>query len=65
MQSGTGPEAHARVQLSFTEPRSFLNGDTLDKLSIATDAKRTYLYEDDDPDVCPKFRLRTTGPGHP
>ncbi|MEU2717510.1 hypothetical protein [Streptomyces sp. NPDC007205] len=63
VQSGTGSEAHARVQLSFTEPRTFLNGDTLDKLSIAMDSERTYLYEDDDPDVCPKFRLRMTGSG--
>lgn len=58
VQSGSGSEGHARVQLSFTEPRTFLSGDTLDELSIATDGKKTYLYQDDDPDVCPTFRLR-------
>jgi hypothetical protein len=48
----------ARVHLSFTEPELFLRDYTVDMLSVATDSERTYLYEDDDPDVCPKFRLR-------
>ncbi|KOV62712.1 hypothetical protein [Streptomyces sp. MMG1121] len=64
VRSGTGSDAHARVRLSLTEPRTFLNGDTLDKLSIAKGAGQTYLYEDDDPDVCPKFRLKMTTSRH-
>jgi hypothetical protein len=51
---------YAQVRLSLTEPELFLRGDTLDSLSIATGSGRTFLYEDDDPDVCPAFRLRRT-----
>ncbi|MEU1010231.1 hypothetical protein [Streptomyces sp. NPDC005890] len=57
---GTGSDAYGQVHLSFTEPKRFLQDDTLDSLSIAEDGERVYLYEDDDPDVCPKFRLRPT-----
>ncbi|MFJ4322332.1 hypothetical protein ACIP3A_04320 [Streptomyces tricolor] len=60
VEGGTRPGDHARVHLSFTAPELFLRGYTLDMLSVATDAERTYLYEDDDPDVCPAFRLRLT-----
>ncbi|MCZ0207834.1 hypothetical protein [Streptomyces achromogenes] len=56
--SGTGSDEYGHVQLSFTEPERFLQDDTLDSLSIAKDSQRIYLYEDDDPDVCPTFRLR-------
>lgn len=58
--SGTGSDEYGHVQLSFTEPERFLQDDTLDSLSIAKDSQRIYLYEDDDPDVCPTFRLRRT-----
>ncbi|MEU7557040.1 hypothetical protein [Streptomyces eurythermus] len=58
--SGTGSDEYGHVQLSFTEPERFLQDDTLDSLSIAKDSQRMYLYEDDDPDVCPTFRLRRT-----
>ncbi|SMF14393.1 hypothetical protein [Streptomyces sp. Amel2xC10] len=33
-------------------------GDTFDSLSVAADADRAFLYEDDDPDVCARFRLQ-------
>ncbi|AWT43798.1 MULTISPECIES: hypothetical protein [Streptomyces] len=55
---GNSAAEHAYVALSFTTPERFLEGDTLDRLSIAGDGARVYLYEDDDPDVCPAFRLR-------
>ncbi|MFF9626916.1 hypothetical protein [Streptomyces griseosporeus] len=55
---GTSGADHAYVSLSFTAPQRFLDGDTLDRLSIAEDGAHVYLYEDDDPDVCPAFRLR-------
>ncbi|MGV9761617.1 hypothetical protein ACWDUC_38250 [Streptomyces tricolor] len=57
---GNSSDEYGRVRLSFTEPERFLRDDTLDSLSVATDSERTYLYEDDDPDVCPAFRLRLT-----
>ncbi|QHA05207.1 hypothetical protein GQF42_19615 [Streptomyces broussonetiae] len=60
---GSGKPPH--VSLSLTSPRLFLNDDTLDKLSIAEGSGRTYLYENDDPDVCPKFRLKMTSSGAP
>ncbi|MDN3260130.1 hypothetical protein QWJ26_09980 [Streptomyces sp. CSDS2] len=58
--SGAGSDDYGQVKLSFTEPERFLQDDTLDSLSIAKDSERLYLYEDDDPDVCPTFRLRRT-----
>ncbi|MFG3152106.1 hypothetical protein ACGF7W_08655 [Streptomyces sp. NPDC048219] len=45
----------------YTAPERFLDGDTLDSLSIAGGDGRTYLYADGDPDVCPAFRLRLQG----
>ncbi|MBP2053451.1 hypothetical protein J2Z21_006444 [Streptomyces griseochromogenes] len=62
VEGSTGSDEYAKVSLSFTEPELFLPDDTLDALSIAIDSKRTFLYEDDDPDVCPNFRLRLTSP---
>ncbi|GHH02555.1 hypothetical protein [Streptomyces rubradiris] len=56
----TGSDEYGHVRLSFTEPERFLQEDTLDSLSIAKDSRRMYLYEDDDPEVCPTFRLRRT-----
>ncbi|MHC6627893.1 hypothetical protein ACYTFC_17670 [Streptomyces globosus] len=44
--------------MDFTEPEGFGKDDTLDRLSIGIDAKRTFVYDDPDPDVCPDFRLR-------
>ncbi|MGW1596420.1 hypothetical protein [Streptomyces sp. NPDC002343] len=58
VEGGSEAGDHARVHLSFTEPELFLRGYTVDMLSVATDSEHTYLYEDDDPDVCPAFRLR-------
>lgn len=58
VQGGTPATEFARLSLSFTAPRRFLDGDTLDSLSIAEGDGRTYLYADDDPDACPAFRLR-------
>ncbi|MEU3828296.1 hypothetical protein [Streptomyces sp. SID161] len=57
---GYGAGDPGQVRLSFTAPELFLRGYTVDSLSIAADSERTYLYEDDDPDVCPAFRLRRT-----
>ncbi|MEU1402147.1 hypothetical protein ABZ471_07225 [Streptomyces sp. NPDC005728] len=54
----TRPGEYVQVHLSITEPELFLRDHTVDSLSIATDSKRTFLYEDDDPDTCPIFRLR-------
>ncbi|WP_225838131.1 hypothetical protein [Streptomyces sp. NK08204] len=58
LQHGASAGGHPQVGLSLTEPRFFLPGDTLDTLSIAGDGKRTYLYQEDDPDTCPAFRVR-------
>ncbi|MFJ9197026.1 hypothetical protein [Streptomyces flaveolus] len=58
VQGGTPATEFAHVSLSFTAPQRFLDGDTLDSLSIADGDGRTYLYAGDDPDVCPAFRLR-------
>ncbi|GAB7103950.1 hypothetical protein JCM4814A_22640 [Streptomyces phaeofaciens JCM 4814] len=55
---GAGTGGTPRVGLRLTEPKLFLDGDTLDSLSVAADAERTFLYEDDDPDICAKFRLQ-------
>ncbi|MDI3417939.1 hypothetical protein [Streptomyces luteolus] len=45
------------LHLHFEEPKEFASGGTVDMLSVASDSKRTVIYEDTDPDVCPKFRL--------
>ncbi|MFC9543595.1 hypothetical protein ACFTXK_02940 [Streptomyces sp. NPDC056956] len=58
VQGGTTATEFARLSLSFTAPRRFLDGDTLDSLSIAEGDGHLYVYADDDPDVCPAFRLR-------
>jgi hypothetical protein len=58
LQGGTSATEFAHLSLSFTAPKRFLDGDTLDSLSIAQGDGRTYLYADDDPDICPAFRLR-------
>ncbi|MDQ8706827.1 hypothetical protein RCO28_30800 [Streptomyces sp. LHD-70] len=49
------------LQLHFEEPKEFAPEDTVDMLSVAYDSKRTVIYEDADPDVCPKFRLELQG----
>lgn len=61
VQGGTSATEFAHLSLSFTAPERFLDGDTLDALSIAEGDGRTYLYAEDDPDVCPAFRLRLQG----
>jgi hypothetical protein len=58
VRGGTPATGFAHLSLSFTAPQRFLGGDTLDTLSIAEGDGRTHLYADDDPDVCPAFRLR-------
>jgi hypothetical protein len=58
VRGGTPATGFAHLSLSFTAPERFLGGDTLDTLSIAEGDGRTHLYADDDPDVCPAFRLR-------
>ncbi|MGW0766574.1 hypothetical protein [Streptomyces sp. NPDC002676] len=58
VQEGASTGGHPQVGLSFTAPDFFLPDDTIDTLSIARDGKKTYLYQDDDPDTCPTFRLR-------
>ncbi|GAA0601851.1 hypothetical protein [Streptomyces crystallinus] len=58
IEPATSATHRALLRLHFTKPALFLQGDTLDKLTIGTDATRTDLYEDFDPDVCPDFRLR-------
>ncbi|MGI5359987.1 hypothetical protein ACQI4E_32465 [Streptomyces sp. CA-252508] len=61
VQGGTSATEFVHLSLSFTAPKRFLEGDTLDSLSIAQGDERTYLYADDDPDICPAFRLRPQG----
>ncbi|MGN5379017.1 hypothetical protein ACQ4WX_21735 [Streptomyces lasalocidi] len=58
MTGANGSDRFARIHLSLTEPELFLQGYTLDELSIALDDKHACLYEDGDPDTCPAFRLR-------
>ncbi|MET9885217.1 hypothetical protein ABZZ20_19210 [Streptomyces sp. NPDC006430] len=52
------PSRRSLLRLHFDKPELLLPGDTLDKLSIGIDGKRTFVYDDRDPDVCPDFRLR-------
>ncbi|APS20627.1 hypothetical protein TK78_18035 [Streptomyces sp. Tue 6075] len=47
------------VSITFTEPGRFGVNDTLDTLMVAADADRIVLYENDDPDICPRFRLES------
>ncbi|MEV5546562.1 hypothetical protein AB0L35_10620 [Streptomyces sp. NPDC052309] len=61
VQGSTSATEFAHLSLSFTAPERFLNGDTLDSLSIAQGDGRTCLYADGDPEVCPVFRLRLQG----
>ncbi|MET9700795.1 hypothetical protein ABZY31_28320 [Streptomyces sp. NPDC006529] len=50
---------HALLRLDFDPPKPGLPApDTIDMLSIGIDAKRTFIYADDDPDTCPHFRLQ-------
>ncbi|WP_125542639.1 hypothetical protein [Streptomyces sp. WAC05292] len=55
--AGSGRD-RTTLLLDFAEPEGIMQGDTLDRLSIGIDAKRTFVYDDPDPDVCPDFRLR-------
>ncbi|MFP3992348.1 hypothetical protein U9R90_33750 [Streptomyces sp. E11-3] len=47
------------VSLTFTKPREFGTNDTLDTLTAAADSDRIVLFENDDPDICPRFRLES------
>ncbi|MDX3343564.1 MULTISPECIES: hypothetical protein [Streptomyces] len=49
----------ATVSFVFTEPRKFGANDTLDTLTVAADSGRVVLYENDDPDICPRFWLES------
>ncbi|PKV86229.1 hypothetical protein [Streptomyces sp. TLI_146] len=62
IESATASTGRALLRLHFTKPTLFLQGDTLDKLTIGIDATRTDLYQDTDPDICPDFRLRRHKP---
>ncbi|NEB37477.1 hypothetical protein [Streptomyces sp. SID14515] len=50
----------ATVSFVFTEPRKFGANDTLDTLTVAADSDRIVLHENDDPDICPRFRLESS-----
>ncbi|MFG2751901.1 hypothetical protein [Streptomyces xanthophaeus] len=58
VEDARSPKGRSYVRLQFEDPTEVTSGDTLDKLSVGIDAKRTLLYDDFDPDVCPKFRLK-------
>ncbi|MBT2454168.1 hypothetical protein [Streptomyces sp. ISL-86] len=58
VESGRPPNSRSLLRLHFEQPELFLPGDTLDKLSIGVDAKRIFVYDNPDPDVCPDFRLQ-------
>ncbi|MFE3608138.1 hypothetical protein [Streptomyces goshikiensis] len=58
LESGRPPTSRSLLRFHFEQPELFLPGDTLDKLSIGIDAKRTFVYDNPDPDVCPDFRLK-------
>ncbi|MER5728999.1 hypothetical protein ABT084_11815 [Streptomyces sp. NPDC002138] len=50
---------HALLRLHFDPPKPGLPApDTTDLLSVGIDAKRTFVYADNDPDTCPDFRLQ-------
>ncbi|WP_369378370.1 hypothetical protein [Streptomyces sp. cg36] len=61
VEQATGSRDRALLRPHFTAPARFLQGDTLDGLTIGTDGSRTDLYDDFDPDVCPDFRLERAG----
>ncbi|MFD6182681.1 hypothetical protein [Streptomyces goshikiensis] len=58
VESGRPPNSRSLLRLRFEQPELFLPGDTLDKLAIGIDAKRIFVYDNSDPDVCPDFRLK-------
>ncbi|MEU5807576.1 hypothetical protein [Streptomyces sp. NPDC047718] len=50
---------HPMVRLYFDPPKPGLPiPDSLDRLSVGIDEKRTFLYDNADPDTCPDFRLQ-------
>ncbi|MER8095951.1 hypothetical protein [Streptomyces goshikiensis] len=52
------PKGRSLIRMQFDDPSEVTSSDTLDKLSIGIDAKRIFVYDDSDPDVCPDFRLK-------
>ncbi|MFE9799765.1 hypothetical protein ACFYP6_12905 [Streptomyces goshikiensis] len=58
VEPGRPPNSRSLLRLHFEQPELLLPGDTLDKLSIGIDTKRTFVYDNSDPDVCPDFRLK-------
>ncbi len=49
----------ATVSLAFTEPGKFGVNDTLDTLTVEAVPDRIVLYENDEPDICPRCRLES------
>ncbi len=58
VQDALPPKGRSLLRLQFDDPAEVTTGATLDKLSIGIDAKRIFVYDDTDPDVCPAFRLK-------
>ncbi|MFJ3173857.1 hypothetical protein ACIPJK_24170 [Streptomyces roseus] len=55
----SGSAQHPLLRLYFDPPKPDLpTPDTIDLLSVGIDAKRTFLYDNADPDTCPDFRLQ-------
>lgn len=58
-QPARKPGERDMVSIVLTEPRTFGVNDTLDTLTVTSDSDRIVLYENDDPDICPRFRLES------
>ncbi|WP_123517909.1 hypothetical protein [Streptomyces sp. 2132.2] len=55
----SGSAKHPLLRLHFDAPKPELpSPDTIDLLSVGIDAKRTFIYDNADPDTCPAFRLQ-------
>ncbi|MEU8843776.1 hypothetical protein AB0D97_32425 [Streptomyces roseus] len=55
----SGSTEHTLLRLHFDPPKPDLpTPDTIDLLSVGIDAKRTFLYDNADPNTCPDFRLQ-------
>ncbi|MET9887401.1 hypothetical protein ABZZ20_30535 [Streptomyces sp. NPDC006430] len=55
----SGSTKHPLLRLHFDPPKPDLpTPDTIDLLSVGIDAKRTFIYDNADPDTCPDFRLQ-------
>ncbi|MEF2529407.1 MULTISPECIES: hypothetical protein [Streptomyces] len=55
----SGSAKHPLLRLQFDPPKPDMpTPHTIDLLSIGIDAKRTFIYDNKDPDTCPHFRLQ-------